>query len=223
MRRFVLILSATSIAACGGSGGGSTAPQVFTTLDLSTNSANDYQYGPVTTLGPTALDATGHSMPIGNVTPSWTISDPSKVVMSGDNVVVRPGATGLVMINATLTLNGITKSSPPVSETVDIAPSTGSFVGMTSPGSYGSSTSSYSPTSIAIKAGGTVTWSGLQSGIGHNVHFSAVTPFASGTSAMSGTPGSVDQVMLTLNLAPGTYTFHCDNHPTQMTGTIVVH
>lgn len=221
MRSFLLVLSAASLVACGGSGGGSTSAGVFTSLELTTDSPNAYQYGPATALTLTPMDQNGHTMSLGGAVPTWTISDTSKVAISGTTVVVKPGAVGDVMIGATLTLGGITKTSPQVSETVDIAPSSGSFVAMSTGGAYGTNT--FSPSSIDLKSGGRVAWSGLTSGSGHNVHFVAITPFASGTSATNGLVGSSDTASVTITAAPGSYAFHCDHHPSTMTGTVTVH
>jgi len=160
-------------------------------------------------------------MSLGGAAPTWTISDTSKVAISGTTVVVKPGAMGDVMIGATLTLGGITKTSPQVSETVDIAPSNGSFVATSTGGAYGTNT--FSPSSIDLKSGGRVAWSGLTSGSGHNVHFVAITPFASGTSATNGLVGSSDTASVTITAAPGSYAFHCDHHPSTMMGTVTVH
>ena len=221
MRSILLVLSAAALVACGGSGGGSTSAGVFTSLDLSTSSPNAYQYGPKTQLTLTAIDQNGHAMSLGGAVPTWTISDTSKVDINGMTVIVKPSAVGAVMISATLTLGGITKSSPQVSETVDIAPSTGNVVASSTGGAYGT-TNTFSPSSIDLKAGGTVTWTGLTSGSGHNVDFDAITPFASGTSATSGTIGSADMATTTITAAPGSYAFHCDHHAA-MTGTVVIH
>ena len=221
MRSFLLVLSAASLVACGGSGGGSTSAGVFTSLELTTDSPNAYQYGPATALTLTPMDQNGHTMSLGGAVPTWTISDTSKVAINGTTVVVKPGAVGDVMIGATLTLGGITKTSPQVSETVDIAPSSGSFVATSTGGAYGTNT--FSPSSIDLKSGGRVAWSGLTSGSGHNVHFVAITPFANGTSATNGLVGSSDTASVTITAAPGSYAFHCDHHPSTMMGTVTVH
>jgi len=221
MRACFVILSAVALTACGGSGGSSMTPGVFTTLDLVASSPDAYQYGPATTLTLTPIDQNGHAMSLGGAVPTWTISDPSKVDVNGLTVVVKAGAVGAVTISATLTLNSITKTSPDVGETVDIAPSTGDVVAMSTGNGYGTS-NTFGPTSIDLKSGGSVTWSGLTSGGGHNVHFDALTPFAGGTSAISGAIGSSDVANATITAAPGSYSFHCDHHA-GMTGTVVVH
>ena len=77
MRSFLLVLSAASLVACGGSGGGSTPAGVFTSLELTTDSPNAYQYGPATALTLTPMDQNGHTMSLGGAVPTWTISDTS--------------------------------------------------------------------------------------------------------------------------------------------------
>ena len=71
---------------------------------------------------------------------------------------------------------------------------------------------SFSPDSVTIAAGGTVTWNidGF-----HNVHFVNATPFP-GDSARSGNPGSSTSVTGTFS-TPGTYLYYCEPHGTGST------
>ena len=67
----------------------------------------------------------------------------------------------------------------------------------------------FSPDSVRIAAGGTVTWNiqGIQP---HNVHFVNATPFP-GNSAVSGTPVTGGTVTGTF-ATPGTYLYYCEPH-----------
>jgi plastocyanin len=66
----------------------------------------------------------------------------------------------------------------------------------------------FSPDSVRIAAGGTVTWNidGL-----HNVVFVNATPFSGNTSARSGNPGALPTVTGTFP-TPGTYLYYCEPH-----------
>jgi plastocyanin len=85
----------------------------------------------------------------------------------------------------------------------------------------------FSPDSVTIAAGGTVTWNieGF-----HNVVFVNATPFSGNTSARSGNPGEFPTVTGTFP-TPGTYLYYCEPHGsgstsppsvTGMSGTVVV-
>jgi plastocyanin len=68
----------------------------------------------------------------------------------------------------------------------------------------------FSPMSVSIPVGGTVTWSFEDGGLPHDVQFSS---FHSGAKTAGSFAHTFD--------APGSYTYHCSIHP-WMTGTVVV-
>lgn len=72
----------------------------------------------------------------------------------------------------------------------------------------------FSPKSLEISAGSTVTWTNMDS-FAHTVTSDSGTELASGQLAAGS--GTYSHTFST----PGTYTYHCSNHPT-MTGTIIV-
>jgi plastocyanin len=72
----------------------------------------------------------------------------------------------------------------------------------------------FTPTVDTVAAGGTVTWTWV--GSDHNVTPDAALPPASGTQNAPFTHGPI------IFAAPGTYNYHCTNHPPGMVGTIVV-
>jgi len=72
----------------------------------------------------------------------------------------------------------------------------------------------FTPTVDTVAAGGTVTWTWV--GSDHNVTPDAALPPASGTQNAPFTHGPINFAV------PGTYNYHCTNHPPGMVGTIVV-
>lgn len=84
---------------------------------------------------------------------------------------------------------------------------------------------SFSPTSLAVRSGGQVTirFTNADAGVAHDIvvfggRDASAPPLFTGQ-AVTG-PGSVTYTFATP--PPGTYFFHCQFHPTQMTGTITV-
>ena len=218
IRSFAALAIAAATLSCGG-GGSPTAPQVFTSLALTASAANGYQFGPSVTLTATPKDATGASITnLGAAT--YTADLSGLVTFSGNTVNVAAGATGTVQITASLTAQNKTLASPPVTLTLDVAPMTAAVVA--------SANLTFGPAVAHIKAGGTITWSGLSTI--HNVDFVNATPFTG--AAKNGAIGSSDTAEGAFADA-GTFLYHCDAHgsgtggahPTVsgMSGTIVVH
>ncbi len=81
----------------------------------------------------------------------------------------------------------------------------------------------FAPSSLSAPAGTpiTVTLQNQDNGLAHNINF-----FAPGTSTSIGATDVVQgvstQTLSLGSLAPGSYHFKCDVHPTQMSGTLVV-
>ena len=79
---------------------------------------------------------------------------------------------------------------------------------------YGTANFSFTPASVAITRGGTVTWSN-GNGVAHNVTFASAAGAPANTANFSS--GTVSR---TFNTA-GSYSYSCTNHP-GMTGTVTV-
>ena len=80
---------------------------------------------------------------------------------------------------------------------------------------------SFSPSTITVKAGQTVTITLKNTGqIKHN--FTADAGSTGSTANVDLDPGSTQTLSFTAPTAAGTVSFHCAFHPTQMTGTITV-
>ena len=80
---------------------------------------------------------------------------------------------------------------------------------------YGSAVFSFSPSSVTITKGGTVTWTNGSGTVAHNVTFSAT----------SGAPSNIPNMSSGSNsrsfAASGSYAYQCTNHP-GMNGTVTV-
>lgn len=83
-----------------------------------------------------------------------------------------------------------------------------------SPGTINMTATTFSPSSVSIQSGGTVTWTN-NSGVQHNVTF--------GT---SGAPASIPTHASGSNsrtfASAGTFAFSCTLHPATMTGSVIV-
>ena len=217
MRIPAVIVLAMLVTGCGGgSGGGGTTSPVFTSLTVTSNS-DAYEYGPVDTLRLIAEDQNGLAMSTGTAIPVWTVTPSSSASVDPNNIlVVTPGqGSGSVTVTARLTMQGIAHTSNTVSVALRLAPATQSVVAP-------SGQLVFSPSSVHILVGGAVSWSGLSAL--HNVHFSSITPFNSGTSASNGAPGSSNTAIATFTstVSGTTYSYVCDQHP-GMTGAVTVH
>jgi plastocyanin len=217
MRSARLLVLAAIIAGCGGgSGGGTTGPTpVFTSVQLVSSSMTAYQFGGTDAVFTvTAIDQNGHTMSSGGAVPVFNVSPGGIATVNGSNtLVVSSGTPTLLTVTADLTIASVTKSSGQVQIQTDLAPLSDNVI---------AGAASYSPVTVHIVSGGTVNWSGLSTAGTHNVHFATITPFAGGTQAISGLPGTVNTATVSLS-TPGSYDYQCDIHGPAMHGTIVVH
>ena len=216
MRAARVMLVAVIAAGCAGSGNDTTAPpKVYTSVTLTSSSATAYQFGgDAVVFTVTALDQNHQPMNTGAAVPVFTVTPGGIATVNGSQtlVVTSPVPTTL-MITADLTLQSVTKTTNQLQVQTDIAPLTEAVT---------ADAGSFSPVTVHIQSGGTVNWSGLSTSGTHNVHFATITPFAGGTSALSGVPGSSNTASVILSTA-GSYDYQCDVHGPAMHGTIVVH
>lgn len=209
MRRLLGVGLAVVLGGCGGSGGGGgtgVPTPVFTTLSVSPTSATlAGAPGSTTQLTATPEDQNGHAMS-GLGSPTWASSDESVATVDGSGLVTSVAVGGPVTITASLTASSVTKQGTSSITVTDI-PDDANVTATTS--------DTFSPGSVDIRAGGTVTWA-FQS-VNHTVTFDNRT---------SDTP---DDIPSTANASvsrtfstPGTYPYHCTIHA-GMSGTVVVH
>lgn len=124
-------------------------------------------------------------------------------------VVVLPFACG----------DGGTTSTPPATPTngsngASPAPTTANVSMLSTGDGYGSTTHSFDPSTVTIRADGTVTWVN-ESGEVHNVTFAAVE--GAPPHIADNDSGSAERTFS----ATGTFNYDCTNHP-GMTGSVVV-
>jgi len=185
-------------------GGGQTGPAVFTSLAVSPSSGG-VQVGATLQLTATPRDQNGAAM-AGLGTPAFTSSDPTRATVSAGGVVTGVAA-GTATITATLTAGGTTRTgTASVTVTTTAPPTTGATVTTVD--------NTFSPPTVTIAPGGSVTW--RISGSTHNVTFSTAAP-TGGNVPDTSSGGSATRTFPTA----GTYAYRCTRH-NGMNGTVVV-
>jgi plastocyanin len=209
----VIILASAVVAGCGGGGGSSVTPPpnpVFTSLKVEPDTQTIFGApGTTTQMSATPLDQNGQPMS-GLGAASWSSSDETIATVNGSGLVTSVALGGPVTISASLTSGGVTKNG---SGTVSVADLRTADTVTATTGQQ------FTPASVTIKAGGTVTW--VFQSLAHTVTFN--TPAPPGTPADLGTvasPYSNTKISRTFTTA-GTFNYHCSIHP-GMTGVVTV-
>jgi plastocyanin len=189
---------------------GVTQNPVFTSLTLSPTGPA-VQVGSAVQLSATPRDQNGAPMS-GLGTPTWSTSDATKATVDASGRVTGVAA-GTATITASLTAGGTTRTGS-VTVTVITTPPTTPPSTNPSTATVTTSGATFTPRSVTIAPGGSVTWQ--MSGDRHNVTFSGAAPTGgnipdteSGRSATRTFPNA------------GTYNYTCTRH-NGMSGTVVV-
>lgn len=176
----------------------------FTTLTLI---GGTVAVGATLPLAATALDQNGQSM-AGLPAPSFATSDASRATVSPAGVVTGVAA-GSATITASLTANGVTRNAI---ATVTVTAGTQGGNSATVRGLE----HAFSPASVTIAPGGTVTWIMVEDE--HDVTWTGAAP-------PQGNIPKTDRGVSTTRTFPaaGTYTYRCARHENHNeTGTVVV-
>ncbi|MGH7711764.1 MAG: cupredoxin domain-containing protein, partial [Gemmatimonadaceae bacterium] len=196
-------------AACGGGGGdgdGGPGPSTQQTLNEIRPGAPTVTLnaGTTATIQMTALDTQGGT--ISNPGPyTFQSANPATAAVTQQGLVLGI-ASGTTSINISLTRTGVTK-------TASVAVTVTGQLGMAAMVAAGTSVNTFEPQVVAIKAGGTVTWS--FGAVTHNVTFSGPQP----------TGGNIPNVTNTTAQRTfpntGDYPYDCTLHA-GMVGTVFV-
>jgi plastocyanin len=182
------------------------ASPVFTSLAVSPSSGA-VQVGATLQLTATPRDQNGAAM-AGLPAASFSTSDATKAAVSPSGLVTGVAA-GTATLTATLTAGGTTRTATAsVTVTTTAPPPVASTATVTTP------TIAFSPGTVTIAPGGSVTWQ--ISGATHNVTFDGAAP--TGGNVGDTSPGG--SATRTFPVA-GTYDYHCTRH-NGMTGRVVV-
>jgi plastocyanin len=182
---------------------------VFTSLTLSP-STGSVQVGSTLALTATPRDQLGNAM-TGLGTPQFSTSSAAMATVSATGAVTGVAA-GTATITATLASGGTTRTATATITVTTTAPpppppDNPSTATVATPGE------SFSPQTVTISAGGSVTWN--ISGATHNVTFSGAAPL--GGNIPDTRAGSATRTFPTA----GTYSYQCTRHG-GMTGQVVV-
>ena len=202
-------------AGCGGGGAattpadpdGGTAPPAAIMLSHTTAAV---VAGGTLQLSATPVDAAGNAV-AGLPAPSWSSANAAVATVSATGVVTAVGP-GTAAITATLSANGVTRTA-----TASIAVAAGA-----PPPSGGSGATvrglehAFSPSSVTIPVGGTVTWTMVDDE--HDVTWMGAAPTGGNIPKMD----EGESVTRTFPVA-GTFTYRCARHENHNeTGTVVV-
>lgn len=193
--------------------GGGTQQPVLTSVRI-TPASPSVTVGGTVQLTATPLDQNGQTM-TGLPAATWTTGDATRATVSATGVVTGVAA-GTAAITARITSGGVTReaavtvtigsTTTPPPTTPPSAPSTAT---VTTPGE------TFSPSTVTIAVGGTVTWQFTGSSR-HNVTFSGTAP--TGGNIPDTDPGGSASRTFT---AAGTYNYSCTRH-SGMNGSVVV-
>jgi plastocyanin len=179
--------------------------QTFASFELTPNPGT-VNVGSTLQLVATGRDPGGSALPsVGTVT--YTSADDTKATVSPAGLVSGVAA-GDVVISASATANGSTRNA-----TTTVTVGTQSFPAQAQV-TAGNTTQTFTPSTVDIAVGGTVTW--VFGTLTHNVTFGA----------QAGAPQNIptvtnQQVARTFNTA-GSFAYNCTVHA-GMSGTVVVH
>jgi plastocyanin len=187
---------------------GATQTPVFTSVRVSPASPS-VAVGATVQLTATPLDQAGQAMG-GVPAAAWSSADPARATVSASGVVTGVAA-GTVSVTARITHGGVTREA---SVTVTVGTGSGggsspSTATVTTPGN------TFSPASVTLATGGTVTWQ-FTGSTRHNVTFNGAAP-AGGNIPDTDAGASVARTFATA----GTYTYQCTRHA-GMTGQVIV-
>ena len=207
MRLATLALAATisPLIACGGGGDGGTppGPAPVASVSLSRTSAA-LRISESATITATAKDANNNTLTGRSV--QWAISPSGIAAISpnGASVVVTGSAVGTATLTAT-----IEQKTAQATVTVTNTP-------FPSSASVEVSNNAFTPNSVDIAVGGTVTWTWAAGSVLHNVTFSGGAGAPSNIGDMS--TGTASRTFSTA----GSFPYSCTHHA-GMNGTVVVH
>jgi plastocyanin len=209
-KRVITVVAGVSAWACNGNGT-QPAAQPFDLLKSGGDAQNWYFNNPLPTpLSVTAVDVSGQPVPgvvvtwavtgEGGVSPAQSTTNASGVATTSDSLghstTQRVSASFTGLANAATFTEVAT--APPTTASVSVA----DF--------------SFSPQVVVIQTGGTVTWT-WGGAVGHDVTYDG-GPTPRPTNSPTQTTGTHQNTIT----AVGRYTYHCTQHPTQMTGSVTV-
>jgi plastocyanin len=183
-----------------------TVTQEFASLELTPDPGTVLVGGTLQLLA-TAHDPGGAALPAGG-TAIFTSSDETKATVNAASGLVSGLAAGTTQITAQVSRGGVDRSDvAAITVSTQTFPSAASVVA-------GNATQTFTPPSVDISSGGTVTWTFGQ--LTHNVTFGAQAgaPLNIVTSVNTMEPRTFNTV--------GTFGYNCTIHP-GMSGTVVVH
>ncbi len=212
-KRAIILLAAVSAWACNGN---TTQPRPPSDLVKAGGDAQSWYFNnplPVS-LSVAALDPGGQ--PVAGVVVTWSVAQGDGAVSPGQSTTDANGVASTIDSVGSSTLQRVNASFTGLANAtsfIEVASAPSSAVGVSV------SNTLFAPKDTAVRIGGTVTWTWNSGTTLHSVTYltaPGALPTSSPTQDASGPPFS------TTFTTVGRYTYHCTQHPTQMTGSVTV-
>ena len=211
-KRLITLLAGVAAWACNGD---TTQPRPPSDLVKTAGDAQSWYFNnplPVS-LSVAALDPGGQ--PVAGVVVTWSVAQGDGAVSPAQSTTNANGVASTVDSLGSSTLQRVSASFTGLANAASFfevasAPSTAVGVSV--------SNFLFTPQDTAVQAGGTVTWTWNSGTTTHNVTYTGgPTPLPTSSPTQAG--GTTFSTTFTM---VGKYTYHCNIHPTQMTGSVTV-
>jgi len=213
MKRVITLLAGVAAWAC--SGDTTTQPRPPSDLVKAGGDAQSWYFNnplPVS-LSVTALDPGGQ--PVAGVVVTWSVAQGDGAVTPAQSTTDGNGVASTIDSIGSSTFQRVSASFTGLANAaafIEVATAPSTTVGVSV------SNFLFTPRDTAVQAGGTVTWTWNSGTTTHNVTYTGgPTPLPTSSPTQAG--GTTFSTTFT---TLGKYTYHCNIHPTQMTGSVTV-
>ncbi len=150
---------------------------------------------------------------IGQLKPSWLLAEATKRT-------AQPGE--MAVASASISTPAL-QTTPVPAQTRGQTPRSAATVAVGATLSVAAKNTAFDKTALAAKSGSvSIEFDNQDAGVAHNFHLVSGGDASAASIGMTPITSGPDSETLTVTLAAGRYLYHCDVHPTQMTGQLTV-